>query len=531
MGWREFILVVSPELILIGTACALLIAGLWPSAAGRRLWPVLATAALVVALAMQVTVSPITQPLEDPVGAFRITPFAQYIKLLAAGISVLLVLLAWPAGPEAKGNTALHFGRDAGEFFALMLLSAAGVMIVAGANDIILLFLGLELTSIPTYILVSLSRPLPAAQEAGVKYFFLGAMSAALMLFGFSYLYGSTGLISLDKLTGYFATQTTGVLAPPALSSWQMLGVLMLIGGLAFKLAAVPLHFYAGDVYEGAATPVTALLSFLPKASGLAALIKLLFVISGGFWSNTPAIAGLILAMAVLTMTVGNVLGLLQRNVKRMLAYSSIAHSGYMLSGLAAAIAPGDGSIAEAAIQGVLFYLAVYGIMNAGAFGVLILLPAGTSRPATSAETLDELAGMGRRHPGLGLAMAAACFSLTGLPLTVGFFGKFYLIRPVLAAQSYWLAAIMVVNAAISAGYYLRVVAVMFLRPAQEQVEEKITMAPSVPVLIAVVLSAIGTVLLGVVLPATELLYTQAMSASVVDQPPARRTVVDFPPE
>src|SRR3712207_4931683 len=201
-------------------------------------------------------------------------------------------------------------------------------------NDIILLFLGIELASIPTYIMVSISRPLPVAQEAGVKYFFLGAMSAAVMLFGFSYLYGTTGLTSLSDITAHFGRG--GVQGRPALSSWQQLAVTMLVAGFAFKAAAVPLHFYAGDVYQGAATPITAFLSFVPKAGGFVALIKLVFLASGGAWEAPAFLQKLLWVMAVLTMTAGNVLGLLQFNVKRVLAYSSIAHTGYMLVGLTA---------------------------------------------------------------------------------------------------------------------------------------------------------------------------------------------------
>src|SRR5207248_6233580 len=207
--------------------------------------------------------------------------------------------------------------------------------------------------------------------------------------------------------------------------------------GFAFKLAAVPLHFYAGDVYQGAATPVTALLSFVPKTAGMVALLKILYCVGGGVWAVPHEIARLIWVRAALTTTVGNVLGLLQLNVKRVLAYSSIAHTGYMLVGVTALLsADGNSEVQNEALQGVLFYLAAYGIMNAAAFGVLMLLPArGEDRaaPATSAETFEDLAGTGRDHPALGLAMAVACFSLIGLPLTVGFFGKFYLVRPALS--------------------------------------------------------------------------------------------------
>src|SRR5207244_2097248 len=177
-------------------------------------------------------------------GSLRFSTVVQYIKLLSAGVGILFVLMAWPTDARATGNSALNFGTEAGEFFALMLLSIAGIFVVAGANDIILLFLGLELASIPTYIMVSISRPIAAAQEAGVKYFFLGAMAAALMLFGFSYLYGTTGRIHLDEIA-QLLSQHENAAAPPILTAWQHLAVLMLIAGFAFKIAAVPLHFYA----------------------------------------------------------------------------------------------------------------------------------------------------------------------------------------------------------------------------------------------------------------------------------------------
>src|SRR6185503_15249318 len=200
-------------------------------------------------------------------------------------------------------NPAMSYGQDAGEFFALMLLSLTGVLLVAGANDIMLLFLGIELASIPTYIMVSISRPLAVAQEAGVKYFFLGAMSAALMLFGFSYLYGTTGSTNLYEIMQKLHPR--GWEERPSLSPWQTLAVLMLIAGFAFKMAAVPLHFYAGDVYQGAGTPVTAFLSFVPKTAGFVALIKILFTVGGMNWVLPEPLVkpngnGLLLVLAVL---------------------------------------------------------------------------------------------------------------------------------------------------------------------------------------------------------------------------------------
>src|SRR4051812_43465348 len=343
--------ILLPELLLVGAACALFLLGVSTKPAARRLAPVLALAAVAGVFAMQVWVvmglTDTPTPASDKWNTVHGSAFSDYIKLLTSGVGVLMVLLAWPTNPDATGSRSLHFGGDAGEFFALMLLSLAGVFLVSVANDIVLLFLAIELASIPTYIMVSISRPIPAAQEAGVKYFFLGAMAAAVMLFGFSYLYGTTGLLKLDQISSVFQAARTGtppgdnaglanLTIPNALTGWRMLAVLMLLAGFAFKIAAVPLHAYAADVYQGAATPVTAFLAFVPKTSGMVAIIKLLATLGGTYWAFPPEVTRLLWALAALSMTFGNVLGLLQDNVKRVLAYSSIAHSGYMLVGLTA---------------------------------------------------------------------------------------------------------------------------------------------------------------------------------------------------
>jgi NADH-quinone oxidoreductase subunit N len=526
MTWSDVIPLIRPELILIVAACALFLIGTSRSAAARTLCAIIALVSLLVVFFMQLSagVDGIAVSNAQAGASIRVGAMGQYVKLLSAGVGAMFVLLSWPSDAKQTGNSALQYGADAaGEFFALMLLSISGIFLVAGANDLILLFLGIELASIPTYIMVSISRPLPVAQEAGVKYFFLGAMAAAVMLFGFSYLYGTTGLINLSDITTYFAG-TRGTGATTVFTNWQMLAAVMLIAGFAFKMAAVPLHFYAGDVYEGAATPVTALLSFVPKISGFVALIKILYAISGGAWTVPVEISKLMWVLAALTMTVGNTLGLLQQNVKRVLAYSSISHSGYMLVGITALL---DGR-EPAALQGVLFYLTAYGIMNVAAFGVLMLLPARESRPATSAETFEDLAGAGRRHVALGLAMAVACFSLTGLPLTVGLFGKIYLIRPALDARDYWLVVLMLINSAISAGYYLRIVGVMFLRP--EPHSQTPLVAPrSGSALLAVAISVLLTLGLGIVWPAANALNGRTLRAASVEPRPLQATAAVRP--
>jgi NADH-quinone oxidoreductase subunit N len=541
-----------PELILIATACVLLLMGAAKGAGVRKVVPIVALLALAFVFIYQLTQDPLTTGvLSDPANSLRVFTLAQYIKLLAAGVGILLVLLAWPSNRDATGNAAIDFSTEAGEFFGLMLLSISGIFLVASANDLILLFLGIELASIPTYIMVSISRPIPAAQEAGVKYFFLGAMAAALMLFGFSYLYGTTGTITLDAI-GAKIRGTTAMTSATTLDAWQTLGVVMLLAGFAFKLAAVPLHFYAGDVYQGAATPVTAFLSFVPKTSAMVALVKILYAAGGNSWATPDLLVKLLWAIAALTMTVGNVLGLWQLNIKRLFACSSIAHSGYMLVGVTALIGASSSVPAAAkdfaqwdvihgvqleALQGVLFYLAAYGIMNAGAFGVLMLLPARPVRswsgrttpvpPATTAETFEDLAGQGRRHPALGLAMAVCCFSLIGLPLTVGFFGKLYLIRPALHSKLYWLVVITMINAAISAAYYLRIVATMFLRggSGDDAIADEPLATPFMPWSIrsAVFLSVFGTLVFGTIVPATQLLVNRTTEAAQVE--PGRQRV------
>lgn len=538
---------VIPELILAFAAGALCLMGVVRSAATRKVVPFVALGAVVLALVALLLGWGGGAGSADAYGTFRLTPFSEFVKGLTLAVAGLFVLLSWPSDEQGYGNASLQYGRDAGEYFGLMLLAFTGVLLVAGANDLILLFMGIELASIPTYVMVAMSRPLPAAQEAGVKYFFLGAMSAAIMLFGFSYLYGVAGTTNLHDIGTALATPgIAGARQFP--DSFRTLAVVMLIVGFGFKIAAVPLHLYAGDVYQGAATPVTAMLSFIPKITGMVALVKILLAAGGNQFAVSGQIVTLLWVLAALTMTVGNVLALLQFNVKRVLAYSSIAHTGYMLVGVTAMVAAagvggrGVADVQASALNGVLFYLATYGVMNVAAFGVLMMLPTqrrfdlDQASPATTAETYEELAGQGRAHPLLGLAMAISMFSLIGLPLTVGFFGKIYLIRPAFAVgtvQMNWLGIILVVNAAISAAYYLKIVATMFLRPLPDEEQGRSSSSSDVvvaggaplihsfPVTLAVSLSAVGVLLLGAVLPATEALSLRTGEASrLVDQGP-----------
>ena len=555
MNVSSLINVLWPELVLVIAACILFLIGAVPRLSARRLAPVIATAVLVglffslwyhgAGADGQGTQATST----DSQKTLIVGGFAYYIKMITAGLGILFALLAWPTNHQATGNSALDFANDGGEFFGLMLLSLAGVFLVAGANDIMLLFLGIELASIPTYIMVSISRPLPIAQEAGVKYFFLGAMAAALMLFGFSYLYGTTGQTKLDNIA-QAVTITAG--GAGSLSTWQLLAVVMLLLGFAFKIAAVPLHTYAGDVYQGAATPVTAFLAFVPKASGFIAIIKILSIVLLALPQVPDVLFNLLWVLAILTMIFGNALAVTsQYNIKRVLAYSSVAHSGYMLAALTAMLAargivdpsnPGHGmQVADLALMGVLFYLCAYGIMNTGAFGVLMMLPSRTDANARlaangqplptagSAETFDDIAGQGRQYPALGLAMMICCLSLTGIPLTIGFLGKVLIVKPIWAATAnahyssmlWWLVVILVINAAVSAGYYLKIVAYMYLRTDVPETDfdprrQPGRMYASVPVSIAIVLSVVGTLFYGIYIPGADALSRRAGQAASI---------------
>lgn len=528
-----FFLTLWPELLLLTASAVLFLLGLGKTPRTRRTAPVVALLALV--FVMLGAVADLGTSEWASVGSDGLT---QYVRFITGGVGILLVLLSWPTNPRATGNGAYDVGNDVGEHFALLLLSLTGLTLAAGAKDIITLFLAIELASIPTYILVSIARKGPAPQEAGVKYFYLGALSAAVLLFGFSYLYGVTGQIQLSTtlsttapgMEAIFAQFGAGGGVPTTnMGAYAVVGVVIIILGLCFKLAAVPMHVYAADVYQGAATPVTAALSFIPKAVGLISLIKILRVVGGDSMHLPQAIVLILAVLAAATMTVGNVLAVMQLNVKRVLAYSSVAHSGYLLVGITAAAAAHERiDVQLSAIQAVLFYIALYGVMNVGAFGVLQSL---ASRSVTqgsvagghaSAETFEDIAGQGKNHPLLGLCMAVCSFSLMGLPITVGFIGKVYLFDVAFRSELYFLGGLLVLNSAISAAYYLKIVGQMFLRvPAAPRTD--IELPSTRPARLAVAISAIIVVGLGTALPATQWMMSRAaLAAGFVDAPPVK---------
>jgi NADH-quinone oxidoreductase subunit N len=449
-----------PEFVLLVGACAALLAGSAPAQrtnAGASLPTPGVVALITVLVALGVTwlaARPGGDSLHVP--GLLLSPMTYYVRLGGLFVGVLIVLC----------NLHVPAARERAEYFSMILLSLLGLLLTAAANDLIVLFFAIELVSVPTYVLISLSREDRRASEAAIKYFFLGSFAAGIMLYGFSFLYGALGgqtaLITAGSEIGVDAAAAGAA----GTSSLVTIGVLLALAGVFFKVAAVPFHVYAADVYEGAASPVTGLLGFLPKFAGFVAAAKLLAVF-GWDAARLDTVYWVLWIVAALTMTVGNTLALLQTNVKRILAYSSIAHSGYMLIGLLVGpTVAGDGSPLRDGVAAMLFYMVVYGTMNLGAFAVL----SAVARHGEPVETLRDITGLGVRRPLMALALAVCMFSLMGFPPTAGLLGKVYIFSSAFSAGESHpfamslvvIAVIGVVNSAIGAAYYLRVVAVCY---------------------------------------------------------------------
>ncbi len=455
----------APELILTAGAAATLLIGLAATPSLRRSSSMLAFVTVLAALIVAWSAGPPVNP--QVASGLRLTTLTFYIRFVALSVGLLVLLIHW----HLPGDD------ERGDMFAMILFSLTGILLTAAADDLVLLFLAIELVSVPTYILVSIGRGDIRAQEAGVKYFFLGAMSAALLVYGFSFLYGAGGTLSLSALR----------LDPT--SGYATIGLLLTFAGLAFKIAAAPFHLYAADVYQGAASPVSGLLGFFPKISGFIAAIKVLSLLpppglttaSGVIgWAMPDEVFWFLWVVAAATMTIGNVLGLMQTNVKRILGYSSISHSGYLLIALLVGPVAGGGPLRDG-ITALMFYIVVYGVMNLGAFTLLAMLQARNK----AIEELDDLAGLAWRGNGAGwlaLGLAICVFSLMGMPPTAGFFGKLYIFTGALSVDAanphhtamIVLAVVGVLNSAIAAAYYLRIVAACFLR----QPETPVTLTP-----------------------------------------------------
>jgi len=361
--------------------------------------------------------------------------FALYFQALLLGIAMVAVLLS-PSYLRAHG-------LDRGEYYALLLMSVVGMLGLVSSVELVSLFVALEIMSVALYAMAGLHRSRMESQEAALKYFITGAFSSAFLLYGIALLYGVSGGTSLARVAlamGSLSSETAGL---------AVLGAGMLLVGFGFKVASVPFHMWAPDVYEGAPTTVTALMSAGVKAAAFGALLRV-------FGSALPDLAGdwkpLVAALAAVTMVGGNLGALAQGNLKRMLAYSSVAHAGYVLVALVAA--------PRFAGEAVLFYLVAYGAVNLGAFGTIAAL----SRDGREPLSLNDVAGLAERRPALAAALTVFLVSLTGIPITAGFVGKFYLFNAAVSSGWVWLALVGVLMSVVSAYYYLRVVVAMYMR-------------------------------------------------------------------
>jgi NADH-quinone oxidoreductase subunit N len=458
-----------PEIVLIGAATLIYLAG----AFFPRHFQPYAAAAFAILLAGVLLG---TQDFRTHAGMLSAAPGAWISGPLA--MDLLGQICLWPI---------LLFGlllvmlsadspsvRPAAEYVGSLLLIVAGLMIVAVGYDLVLLFVGLELISIPTYIVLYLGRRDPFGQEATTKYFFLSILSSALLLYGFSFLYGAAGSTRLDHLREALQDATTLTAGEPGINL-APIAVLLVFAGVAFRMTCVPLHFYAPDVYQGTNHANAGMLATLPKIAGLLVLVRIVYASMPGLETLEWKVA---LVMAVATMTLGNLVALWQTDIRRLLAYSSIAHGGYILIGVAAGLAHAEpfdgGQMLGFQLHGVgaaFFYIAMYCLATIGAFAALKYL-GGREKQV---DGIDELAGLGRTRPLPAMALAVSMFSLAGVPPLAGFWGKLTLFGSALGVDESplrpWfvgLAIIGVVNAAIAMAYYLRVVGVMYFRPSTD---------------------------------------------------------------
>jgi NADH-quinone oxidoreductase subunit N len=413
-------------------------------------------------------------------GLIRADLFSMFVHVVVISASALAILGSFTYLDEE--------GLQRGEYYALVLFATAGMGILAGANELVTAFVGLEMSSISTYILAGFRRRAVASNEASLKYFILGSFATAFFLYGIAMVYGATGTTRIDSIQAAF--QST----PPAGLAILALGLMFV--GLGFKVVAAPFQIYAPDVYQGAPTPVTALLASAPKVATFAVMVRIFYVAFGAtsdlwFWA--------VWVSAVLTMCIGNFAALVQTNVKRMLAYSSIAHAGYILVAFAAAT--------DLGVAAILFYLAAYALMKIGAFLVLTHL----GQRGEKRLEIQDYAGLGSKQPVLAVCFSLFLLSLLGLPATGGFLGKFFAFQAALDSRIVWLVVIAAINSVVGAYYYLRVIVAMyFWEPSKDYMPAAV--APTLAV--ALLVCAAGTLYLGI-LPGRVLTLAKAAADSL----------------
>lgn len=381
-------------------------------------------------------------------GMFKIDPFSAFLNIVAlvgAFISILISV-----------DYIKRTGLERGEFYALILFTTSGVMLMGHANDLVVVFVALELLSIPLYIMAALRFPDQKSEESGMKYLILGAFASAFLVFGAALIYGATGTTGLPAI---LAAVNEGVVAANGSETLLLVGAALVLVGLGFKVAAVPFHMWTPDVYEGAPTPVTAFMSVGAKVGGFAALLRILIVALPTLTIGDSEVAAWQLTVALIaaaTLILGNVVAIVQSNIKRLLAYSSIAHAGYIMMAVAAA---GTSGIGDQAAQAAVVYLLAYTFTNLGAFAIALAI----ERSDGTGTEVDRFIGLGRSKPVLAAIMAVFMLSLTGIPLTAGFMGKWLVFQATIEAGLVWLAVIGVLTSVVSAFYYVGIIVRMYL--------------------------------------------------------------------
>ncbi|HAH11061.1 MAG TPA: NADH-quinone oxidoreductase subunit NuoN [Alphaproteobacteria bacterium] len=364
-------------------------------------------------------------------GSVVIDPFASFLKLLILGASAVAMIMALEFLKHEKLNRF--------EYPVLIGLSALGMLIMVSANDLMVLYVGLEMQSLALYVLAAFSRDNTRSTEAGLKYFVLGALSSGMLLYGISLIYGMSGTLNFDVLKGVIETQ--------GMSIGLVIGMVFLAAGLAFKISAAPFHMWTPDVYEGAPTPVTAFFAAAPKVAAMGLFLRVLF---GPFEAAVAQWQQIIIVLSVASMTLGAFAAIGQSNIKRLMAYSSIGHVGFALLGFVAG--------GEAGVKGVLIYLAIYVAMTLGAFICILAM----RREGRQVEEIADLSGLSTTQPGLALALLVLMFSMIGIPPFAGFWAKFYVFLPVVEQGLYWLAVVGFLASVVSAVYYLKILRVIY---------------------------------------------------------------------
>jgi NADH-quinone oxidoreductase subunit N len=453
---------IAPELILSGTLLLVLAVDL-VLRPGRK-WVSMVVAFLGVAVALGVELSLVGQTRSSFGGTYVSGPFSVLFKVFFLSVALVVLLLS------------LRYFREGryyqGEYYFLLLSSFLGMLTISSSRDLLMLFISLELVTAPGWLMAAFRKRDPRSNEAGLKFFLIGILSTAVMLYGMSLVYGVTGSLELRDI----AAALEGQAQPIAIAA-----VLFVVAGFAFKVSSVPFHFWAPDTYEGSPIPVAAFLSVASKAAGFVGLLQLMFL---GFAPLAEFWAPVFAVLSILTMTIGNLIAIQQRQIVRLLAYSSIAQAGYMLLPFALVGGGADALAFESAV----LYILIYAVMTLGAFAVVIAL----SREAPGA-LISDFAGLGRRAPALALSMALFMVSLAGIPPLAGFWAKFRIFQAAIDAQQAWLAVVMVVNSVISIWYYVGVVRQMyFVQVPEARPVRAPILATGVAILAAAAVVAVG---------------------------------------